>query len=466
VGAAYGLYFLVGRAAGWFASKTAFVEAVSLHPAPLFRIARAMSAAAGVLTVATVHAIGLRLFDSTTAHIAAFFLAFAALHARDSHFGVTDVTATWLVMMAFLSTVKWSSGERWRDAVAAAVWAGLAASTKYNAGLIVVPVALSILLSRSPKRWRLLAACVAVSSIAFVCGTPYALLDRSSFVAALASISAHLRGGHAAMAGPGWIVHFTSSLRYGMGWPLLTAGLAGLVFYAWRDRRNGLLFAAFPVVYYAFIGAGQTAFARYILPVVPFLCLGAAYVVVETARAVAGRGRRTVEAPALAWVLSILIAAPSALAAVRSDRLLARTDNRLIVADWIHVEYPDGVTMAQTGTVAGQVQMTTAGDATAARYRSVDLDRATGAFAIADHDTRRMPDIVVVEECPLPYCSVSGHMRRVLRDEYDLQRTFVVIDASREGLVYDRDDEFYVPLAGFDAVSRPGPNITIYKRRP
>jgi hypothetical protein len=29
-------------------------------------------------------------------------------------------------------------------------------------------------------------------------------------------------------------------------------------------------------------------------------------------------------------------------------------------------------------------------------------------------------------------------------------------------LVYDADDAFYVPLSGFEAVERPGPNLDVY----
>src|SRR5439155_1279600 len=240
---AFVAYFQIGRLFGRFPYEVTFLAAAGRDQSPLRLITRGLSAAAGVLTVATLHAIGLRLFDRTTA---------------------------------------------------------------------------------------------------------------------LASIAAHLRGGHAAMAGPGWMVHLYSSLRYGIGLPLLVAGIGGLVLCIVRDRRFGTLFVVFPVAYYALIGAGETAFVRYILPVIPFLCLAAAHLVVEAARLLARAIRSPEAVPSVAWSLAIAAAAPSIAAAVRTDFLLARTDNRLIAADWIRQQYPAGVTMAQTGTVAGQVQMTTA----------------------------------------------------------------------------------------------------------
>ena len=32
--------------------------------------------------------------------------------------------------------------------------------------------------------------------------------------------------------------------------------------------------------------------------------------------------------------------------------------------------------------------------------------------------------------------------------------------------VYDRQDAFFVPFAGFSGVERPGPNFTLYRRAP
>ena len=37
-------------------------------------------------------------------------------------------------------------------------------------------------------------------------------------------------------------------------------------------------------------------------------------------------------------------------------------------------------------------------------------------------------------------------------------------DLSAKGAIYDWQDEFYLPLAGFGGIWRPGPNLTIYVR--
>ena len=81
---------------------------------------------------------------TTTALAAAALLSLAFLHVRDSHFGVTDVPMTFLVLVAFLFIVRLSESGETRDLIAAGVAAGLATSTKYNAALIALPALLVI----------------------------------------------------------------------------------------------------------------------------------------------------------------------------------------------------------------------------------------------------------------------------------------------------------------------------------
>jgi 4-amino-4-deoxy-L-arabinose transferase-like glycosyltransferase len=463
-------YFQFGRLVGWFPYEWRFLAAATRDQSPLRVITRSLSAAAGVLTVATVYAIGRRLFDRTTALVGAFFLAVSALHVRDSHFGVTDVAATFLITWSFLYTVAFAQTRRPQDWITSALLAGAAASTKYNAGLVVLPGLYAILMgaAQGHEAWSLrlrrVPAYLALAIVAFFVGTPYALIDRPAFVAALESISAHLRGGHAAMAGPGWVVHASSSLRYGVGLPLLIAGALGFLLYLVRDRRLGVLFVIFPAAYYAFIGAGETAFARYIIPVVPFLCLAAAYTIGAAAGLAARLWNRPHLGPAVAWILAMAAAVPSLTTAILTDMLLTKADSRLIAANWIRERYPEGVSIAQTGTVAGQVQMTTAAPDTPDLYPALKFEPESGRF-FTKEDKDGSPQMIVVEQCPLAYCEIPPQWLTVLRDRYELERTIVAYDVSSRALVYDRDDDFYLPLAGLRSVTRPGPNIAIFRLR-
>ena len=217
--------FKVGQFLGWYRGEYHFLQTISTDPSVVYLAARLLSAGAGVLSVWLLYRAARRWFPRGEALTAAAFLAGAFLHVRDSHFGVTDVTATCLAIASFACTVRYFSYPSMRTLLPAALLAGLAASTKYNAALILLPLLVAIPLSRPrPPIASLLEHAAVAASVAlagFVIATPYALLDHGTFVNALRGLAAHLAGGHGAEVGSGWRVHLTSSLRHGLGLPVL-----------------------------------------------------------------------------------------------------------------------------------------------------------------------------------------------------------------------------------------------------
>src|SRR5213078_1942504 len=95
------------------------------------------------LTVAVVYRLGRQIRDETTGLVSALFLTFAFIHVRDSHFGTTDITMTLFIVGAVsLLLDAHESGDRRQFALAGLV-AGLAAATKYNAVILLVPMAVA-----------------------------------------------------------------------------------------------------------------------------------------------------------------------------------------------------------------------------------------------------------------------------------------------------------------------------------
>lgn len=465
---AYAVCFQAGRLVGVFSSATSFVVAASTDPTLVRLIARGLSASAGVATVWIVRQIGTRLFDATTGLVASLYLALAALHVRDSHFGVTDISATCLLTLSFFFVVKATTTGAWRHLVLSAAFAGLAASTKYNAGLILLATAWAVAAGAVPSlvswaaRARALAVCAGVAFIVFVAGSPYAALEFRGFLGALTQLSTRLRAGHTGLTDPAWQVHLFTSLRYGLGEPLLVAGIAGLGWFVRARPIHGLLLLVFPLTYFVLIGSGRTSFARYILPVVPFLCLSAAYATTELGRWL---GRRTQASwvPAITWALAAVLVLPSAWSAVQSDRLLSRTDTRLLAADWIAGRL-ESARIFQTGFIYVQVKMRTARAADLARYPELHLD-AAGAIVNATGRPEPLPDVVVVPMCPLVYCHVPEAAAALLDERYRLEHIVRGVNPRPGRPVYDRDDAFLLPLSGFSAIERPGPTIAIYVRQ-
>jgi 4-amino-4-deoxy-L-arabinose transferase-like glycosyltransferase len=454
------LYLNAGRLFGFFTSEWRFTLYAQADPSTFLLISRSIAVAAGTATVGVVYGIGRRLFGSTThGLIGAFFLALALLHVRDSHFGVTDVPATFLLSLSFLYLVRtWDRFDR-RSFLLGAVFAGLAASTKYNAALITIPALVLVLVRRDEQallqRARDLALYAAVFVVAFLFGTPFAALDFPKFLEDVLAESEHLRTGHGLLLA-GWREHLAVSLRHGLGLPLLVTGVAGLATLCAVDRRKAIFVASFPLAYFALIGSGQTSFVRYAVPLIPFLCLTAGWLVTTVAEAIGGR-----RADLIAWILAVLVIAPSATGVVRMDLLLARADSRVIAAGWLERNAPQGGTLHQAGRIYTHLQVSAA---VRQRFEEWDFDAERGRCTRAGQLVAGLPRFIVVPSSPLAlYTAISPALADLVATRYTRIHTERADDPATRPRVYDEQDAFFLPLSGFSGIDRPGPNIEIYR---
>src|SRR5215831_16456440 len=430
VAIAYLGYFLWGAATGTFQSVSAMLASWPVHWEPFFLIPRVISAIAGTLSVLLVFRLGRQLRDDTTAIVSALFFTFASMHVRGSHFGTTDVVMTSLIVAAVCLLIDAHRTRRRGQFVAAGVVAGLAAATKYNAVLLGVPMLVSHVLNvwdspPSHRREAWLDPRIIYFSIpfaaAFAVGVPFVVLDRAPFLDAMRELAHALNVGdvHTDL-GNGWLYQLTFSLRYGMGVPLLVAGLAGSVLLIWREPRTGLLLLSFPLAYYGVAGGIRLLFVRYAMPIVPFLCVTAAYLVCCSAAWMASRVSRFNQFKQVSAVVAAVLAAaivwPAAADVWRFDRIINATDNRVVVAQWFFDHVPPGDTLLQTGSRYGLVQFWNR----RFPYKEWRWDGARQVFIL--DGSRRFskadrPDWIIVQDSPLP-SSTQSIVKEMLADGY------------------------------------------------
>ncbi len=476
----FGVYYAVGRVVGHFAGQEDFLRSFFDGAVSFRLLMRAWSAVLGTIGV------GL-LVRGPGGRWGALLLAVAFLHVRDSHFGVTDITMVTLATGAVLAADALRRDGSARMALLAGVLAGLATSTKYNAGLLCVPIAVAALLAPGPRA-RLLAVGGAAMVGAFLLGTPYALLDFGTFRTDFLFELNHLASGHYVSVGNAWLYHLTASLRWGLGAPLLAAGLLGVAVAFAADRRAALVLYSFPVLYFLAIGRGETAFYRYILPVVPFLCMAAGALV---ARVASQRG------VGIAAVLAVALAAPTALSTVTALRVMAAGDTRDAMGAWIEANVPTESVLVHAGAYTGAPMLqrnvanqtrefeAKAGRADSAGFRKPDelkwyardrpmydvlfvekegIDFASQrpvAALLADP-----PPWLMVEESPLVhYSAVPDAVAALARDRYTLVHTEAATDGATDAPVYDQQDAFYLPAARLQGFSRMGPTLRLYRLR-
>jgi len=460
----YLAYLAVGWIAGWFGSVADLVASWPVHWEPFFLINRGLSAACGTLTVAVVWSVGRDLGGRAVGLAAALSMAFAFLHVRDSHYGTMDAAMTLLVVLAVRQLLRSDLGAWNRHDAAAAVVAGLAAGTKYNAVFLLVPLAVShvlhVLDGGAPRLRRLFdgrAAVVAVGfTLAFLACVPFVLFDHARFAVDMRHLTGSMRAGvGSAPIENGWWYHLNVSLRHGLGLPLLVAALAGLPLVIRGNWRRGIVFLAFPVAYYGVAGGVSNRFARYAIPLVPFLCVSAGVFVVWAAGVMAGpagRSRRLLIGGLTAAILVL-----PAWKVVTFDTLLARSDSRVLVAQWIERHAAPGETIAQSGSPYGYAQVHP--DTT---LKSWAWHRRRRVFMYQLEPVEGKPDWIVLQESPIP-STTQPVVTEWLRRDYHLAAVFRAYDATVKDNLYERQDAFYLPFGAFRGVQRPGPNFLVFK---
>lgn len=418
-------------------------------------IARGVVAMVGTATIALVYRLGRRVGgDRSTGAIAAGFLAVAPLHVRDSHFAMTDVLATFFAIWSLLLLVRAMDDRATRSFAVSGFVGGLGASTKYSMAAVVIAMAaaqVAILAEesdgwRSWRSWRPSIGFVVSCAVGFLVGTPFALLDSGRFLEGLKYDFSHLSEGHNGLqVGVGWSYHLLHSLPAALGWPIFAAGLVGFLVMIRRDRIAAAVLVTFCAALYISLGPGHTVFFRYTLPLVPLLCVAAACAV-----------RATSLTP-----IAVLLAAPALATSVWSDAILARTDTRVLAAQWLSEHARATESIYQAGSHLAGVPL---GPLQLQGWPQDTFDTERRRF-VANAEPGQ-PDWLIIPESPLAlYTTVPPSLRAVAMQQYDLAHR---VRATRPDItdagVYDFDDAFFLPVSGFRAILRPGPTLTIYRR--
>jgi 4-amino-4-deoxy-L-arabinose transferase-like glycosyltransferase len=367
------VWWLLGR--GNLLSLTSLV----VDPGPYFLLARLLSVAMGTASVYLVYRLGRVAFGRPAGLLAALFLAVAPLHVAYSHMAVTDVTAVTLSLLALVLLQRAAgvtaeagadddavagrlaaegSAARWLVLGAAA--AGLATSTKYNLGVLVLPATAAAVWAcraeatrrvaaggRAALVWiRLLVVRVyAPMLLAFVLASPFVVLDAPHFLRDFRRQSQIMDRGWLGFehVGNGFWYNVTPNLTGAVGVLLVVLGAAGLGWALWRRTRLDLMIAPYVVVYFAYIGTWKELADRYLLVIVPLLILLGVRLVVELALL---RPRaRWFALPAAAAVLALAFV-PPLLDSIAFDRTLSGTDTREVAGRWIASDLPAGSLIA------------------------------------------------------------------------------------------------------------------------
>jgi hypothetical protein len=244
--------------------------------------------------------------------------------------------------------------------VLGALAAGLATSTKYNLGMLVLPATVAAVYAcrgevarraaaggRAALVWlRVLVLRVYLPmAVAFVVASPFVVLDAPRFVRDFRIQSRIMDRGWLGFehVGNGFWYNVTPNLTGAVGIVLVVLGVAGVVWALWRRTWLDLLLAPYVVVYFVYIGTWKELADRYLLPIVPLLVLLAVRLCADWA--LRWPRARRFALPAAVVVLVIAFVPPLA-ASVAFDRDLSGRDTREAAREWIQQHLPAGSLIA------------------------------------------------------------------------------------------------------------------------
>ena len=481
----YAAYFIVGRVGGLFASVAEFEQAYRTDPSTFLLLGRLTSAFLGTLSVLVVYWLGREVYGRIAGWLAALFLAVTFLHVRDSHYAVPDITSALLASLSvLLSVLAVRRGKQMHLYLAAAV-AGYAVATKWSVWTVAIPLVVAVFHSSYSHREQAAASkllsmlpVVAMSLLGgFLAGGFQLVLKPTVYLGyAIREWQAGEAGGFQFWqidTVPGWLFYL-KTLYYGLGVVLLGLALAGclrrLVKSVRTRNRMSILLLSFPLTYYLLMGTTRHYFARYALPLVPFMALFAAEAIMTAWAWVTVRRTR------LGWGVAALLAvaaiAQPLAQSIRHDVLLTRQDTRTVAKQWIEANIPQGVKIAVDWPVHGpplstpERQVPRSGKVYNVLVMGTDgtglSDQPIEWYREQDYDYLIASSFIY--NIPLVYEDRDAERRAFyasLDDELELVREFRSYEGDTEPpFIFD---EIYGPAISLWQRERPGPTLKIYR---
>ncbi|MDR7545593.1 MAG: glycosyltransferase family 39 protein, partial [Armatimonadota bacterium] len=336
-----GLYALL-YLAGAVASPEDFAAWYFVHPGTVTLVGRAVAAACGLACVAVTYRLGCEHWGWPVGVGAAAVLAVSPAFVQASRMAKPDVLMTLFVVLAAWAVLRYLETDRARWLVLAAAAVGLGASTKYLAGLGVMWLLIAPWMRGGwAAAVRAGGAALCLAGVAFVVGTPFAVLDWDTFSADVARVAGLMRTTwYGAEDQIGYRYYPLESLPRGLGWLAALAALAGLTRWVVAGGPRERLLGWFVLLYYGWMGSAMHVGDLYILPLYPLLALAGTHLMVEAM----GRARawRPIPVPPLAAGLAVLLLAQPSWLTVRGVVLSKAHDTREVAGEWIVEHLPPG----------------------------------------------------------------------------------------------------------------------------
>ncbi len=314
---------------------------------------RGLSAVFGALTTIPVFVIADRIAGRLAASLGALLIIFSPIYNEITHLIISDVPSAFFATMTVMFVARLLDGENLRDYLWAGACAGLAAASKYPAGVVAVSiVAIWIYWRLRTRRFSWYLVWSGLISVMVLMAAMPAFWAHAG--AAFAGQGKDLLFGVRQYAKGGWIgvkpqsnaLWYGGNLVQSFGWPALGLGLLGVFSLTRRSRRRWFVMAVYPLVFLIMMSSMSMVVKRNLLPAMPAIAalLGAG--IAGWQRRLPGRGSGLSRWwPMLA--LSLLCLVVPVYRTVLQEVSLVRPSTRELATWWINSSLPRGAGIIQ-----------------------------------------------------------------------------------------------------------------------
>lgn len=349
-------YYLFGKLTGVFHTPSDILPPISLAmgvtqaqmPTTVL-LGRVITICFGVGTAGLTYFAGKQITGRTAVGLlASLMVAISPTNVLHSRFITPDTFVTFFATASLLASILvYQQGKTWQYIIAG-ICVGLTASSKYNGGLIILPLLLAHFLRygktafKQPELYLALLFC----GVGFLATTPYAILDSAEFLNDFKFEVQHYSTGHAGMEGNTLEWYLNYMWKTGGGLYLLA--FSGVLYgFISRPKETSLL-SVFPLVYFAFISRFVVRNDRTFLPLTTFSYLLAAWflmLVFDKLRKAQKESLRRLFLAVFAGLLIAVLALPIS-KTIADTRSLTTVNSRETARIWIDNNLPPGSKIA------------------------------------------------------------------------------------------------------------------------
>jgi|GEM_PF-838589 len=356
---------------GWREAMQGVAPILWNDGAIFYLLLRLLSVFMGALTVIPVFLSAKLVFNNRSKVIlASLFFVLASFHVENSKYALIDVPATFWAAWSFYFALRAFSVPKLVNYLACGFFGGLAASTKYNAVLILLVLIIGHLIRIwQPFEWRhlifkklrflftdwwklVLAGVVAI--LTFFAGTPFAILDFKQFSRNDSSLGAMwqlTRGGNRfEWAVFSRLLDGLNKVGFGFGYLALALSVIGIII-AFKSTNKALkIISIFIIFYFSYVASSYFSPIQIFMPIYLGLAVLAAAGVEFVIRLVKREFFENQKIWRLGSTLLVaMLLVPSLMASLKTDYLYTAEDTRAIAKRYIDTAIPVGAMIGMDG---------------------------------------------------------------------------------------------------------------------